>query len=68
MNGFREFFENSPLFVIEESDNPFTSNKIRRATPKEMVESFLKEKKALEESGVEFSTIVIDSYNNIKKE
>lgn len=68
MNGFKEFFENSPLFVVEESDNPFVNDKIRRATAEEIVENFAKEIKALEESGMKFSTVTIDSYDNMRKE
>jgi len=42
-------------------------NKIRNATPEEIIENFTKEMKILQESGVEFSTVIVDSYNNIKE-
>lgn len=39
---------------------------IVRETLEEIIESFPKEVRDLEKSGVEFSTVVIDSYDNIK--
>lgn len=66
MNGFKETI--SPLLVVKESDSPFVNSGIRRATLEEIIESFTKRIKELEESGVEFSTVVVDSYSNIQEQ
>ncbi len=54
--------------ISKESGNPFVNDKVRRATAEEIDENFAKEMKALEESDVKFSTVTIDSYNNIREE
>lgn len=38
----------------------------KEVTLKEAIKNFVKEIKDLEKSGVEFSTVVVDSYDNIK--
>ena len=43
------------------------NDKIRGVTSEEIIENFAKAKKILQESGTEFSTVIIDSYDNIKK-